>query len=196
MSKIKNDAVYGEFFDILPLNASDEGSLIYILNKAGVLEVIERNKDIYTLRMGLAEDVAPNIIYEELINNKGRYLNSHYCSSYQDIVGLTLGYPRYSSMVFQLEKMFGIDGVKQRGNPKLYKKMLLDVLYGEKSPYKNLDKNILNTLEDVIKSYKEIRKSENKYYEYVKFAEEPLESQRINIAAEEFVDNFDVADLF
>ena len=196
LKKIKNDKLYGEKFDFVPIKITDGFPVIYILNKEKVLETISANKDFYIMKMELDNNSSPDEIYSELIKQKDLYLNSHYQSGMQDIAGITLGYPRYSSMMYQLEKIYGDNGIKLRNNPQLYRDALLGILHGENSPYKNLDKSEFEKLENFIKLYKYSPKPGNKYYKYAVLADEPEEAARVSRNTTRFINEFDIKNLF
>ena len=129
------------------------------------------------------------------MKNKTEIFECSYKGKYQDIVGLTLGFPQKSTMIFQLENMANID-IALRDNPQKYKEILLKVLHSNDSPYKNLSKESFKELEEVIKNYKPINIETTTYYPYMAFVNEPIEFARIDRATTDFINNFSIKNMF
>lgn len=190
ISKIKDNPVYRNTFDF----CTNPSGSTYVFNKEKVLEVIKNKKEIYTARLGLNKASSVEEVYNALMKNKTEIFGCTSKDKYHDIVGLTLGFPEKSTMMFQLENMANVDYVL-RDNPSKYKEVLLKVLQGENSPYKNLSKSSFKELEKIIKEYKPINYESSVYYPFKALANEPQEFARINKAITDFINNFSFKDL-
>lgn len=161
----------------------------FVFNKKETLKVIERNKEIYTQRLGLPDNADIATIYEKL----KQVLSVKTNEPLHDIIGLTLGFPKYSSMIFQLEKTGNIP-LEMRSCGLEYKNSLHKILSGEhksyKNPYETLSQEELSKLKDAINK---IDVRENKcrpYYQYVEYIDEPEEFNRIKDAVSSFKSEF------
>jgi hypothetical protein len=68
----------------------------------------------------------------------------------------------------------------------------LEILHGENSPYKILKKEEFDALENAVKTFKGECSSNNPYYKFVKYVDEPEEMKRINDATKKFIEEFSV----
>ena len=155
----------------------------YMFNKNEVLKIIEKNKEIYTKRLGMAKDCKSEEIYERLKHLFS--VEKHECGAFSDIEGLTLGFPKHNTMIFQLENTG--DLFKLRKNPQEYKKQILDVLHSERSPYKDLSHHEVESLERTINSITDIGGFHNIMYDFIKFADEPAEFERIKKTTQQYL---------
>ena len=188
-----NRIAYPSKMDLIHLTPVREGLFekrynTYILNKEEVLKLIEQNKEIYVNRLGLSQENSTEYIYrilkralKEGVNRKGENID--------DIVGITLGFPKQNSMIFHLEKCAGID-CELRGNLPEYKAKLLEFFKDEKFPYKNLSTKKISELRASIESIEEIKPFHNAIYDFVQFVDEPKEMKRIIQASENYVKGF------
>ncbi len=174
------------------LHIPDESTpLCFVLNKNKVLEVIDRNKSFYTARLNLDANSSSEIIYEKLAG----VLQKDYLA-YHDLTGVTLGFSRKNSMIFELGRDIPPDIA--RYDTQTYKTMLLDKLYSADSPYKGLKKSELDELANAIRSYSPENKClpDNGLYFFKAFVNEPEEFARIVRDSENFEKNFKAKDLF
>ena len=191
LEKLKSNTLFSKDFDMLTLGKSgDKSPLVYIFNRQKVLETIQNNKNLYISRLELPKETSVNEIYSKLIDNGQQYFNCTTNGAFQDLTGITLGFPRLSSMMFQLEKLLKISNLREKED--LYKKLLLEALGSEKSPYKNLPKDEFNMLKQAIENYKYKKKAsfKNPFYQFVELANEPKEIQRIRNEVENFHHEF------
>ena len=196
LTKIKDNAAWGDKLDIVHLAKTNT---TYILNKEKVLEVIQRNKDFYICRLGLPKESPLEDIYSYMLQHKDKVFNCCCEGNYQDIVGITLGFPRMSSILFQLEHLTGSNSMfLLREDPAQYRKVLLSVLNNNKELYENLSPNEYNEIVQAIRNYVPIKTKTlaNKYYQYVKLANEPEEFARIEQSIADFINTFSVKKLF
>ena len=188
-----NRATYPNKIDFIHLAPVYEGFFdnrynSYILNREEVFKLIEKNKEVYANRLGLSQENSTEYIYKVLkkalndgVNRKGEEID--------DIVGITLGYPKQNSMIFHLEKCAGID-CELRGNIPEYKAKLLEFFNDEKFPYRNLSDAKIEKLKADIKSIKEIKPFHNAIYDFVQYIDEPQEIKRVTETAENYVRGF------
>lgn len=105
----------------------------FILNKEKTKQVIEENKILYTKRMNMDDNSTTEEIYSELIGDNSPLLKNEA----HDLIGITLGYSPINSVLFQLDNSIPAN-LEARQNLNTYKTALLNKLYDEDSPYKDL----------------------------------------------------------
>lgn len=179
-----NKGVYNNHLDFIRTVRNKNGKFsVNILNRNEVFRVIEQNREVFIKRLGLPINTATENIYKEVCNT----LHYNVIDSQKlDIMGLTLGYPKYSSMIFNLEHLGGIPS-QLRENPLEYKKALLKILNSEKSPYQNLSQTEKDKLLSAINSIEKIENNPfGKIYPFVNYTPEPEELQRISQTVENF----------
>ena len=203
LSRIKTKNPLGSKFDFVHLKELNNQT--FVLNKEKVLEVISRNKDLYTARLGLSNNSSVDDIYNFMLQYKNQVFNCTQTGKFNDIVGITLGFPKQSSMMFQLERLCDLSNLKNikytdelRKKPSLYKKIMLETLNKNKELYKNLSVDEYNGLVRAIESYRPIKTKgiADRYYQYAKLADEPAEFARINNSIDDFIKDFSVEKLF
>ena len=203
LSRIKTKNPLESQFDFVHLK--ELGNQTFVLNKEKMLEVISRNKDFYTARLGLANNSSIDDIYNFMLQHKNQVFNCTLKGKFNDLVGITLGFPKQSSMMFQLEQLCDLSKLKNikyadelRKKPSLYKKIMLETLNKNKELYKNLSVDEYNGLVRAIKNYKPIKTKgiADRYYMYAKLADEPAEFARINKSVEDFIKDFSIEKLF
>ncbi len=96
VDKVKSKVIIGDGEESFLINQ------IFLLNKSMVQEVINDNLELFTVRLGFPEEK----IYEQLISDNGPIASGGATmkSSYNDIIGLILGYPKTSCMIYELER--------------------------------------------------------------------------------------------
>lgn len=174
------------------LHIPDEVSTLgFILNKNKVLDVIGRNKNLYTTRLNLDANVSSEAIYQKLTE----VLQKDYLA-YHDLTGVTLGFSPKNSMIFELSRDIPFDVIKY--DSETFKVMLLDKLRSPNSPYKNLSQSELKELTAAIESYKPQPSClpENDLYFFKTFVNEPEDFARIAEDSSNFAKNFKAKDLF
>ena len=181
LKKLNQNGSFNKDFDIHLLEPEGNSPLVYIFNRKKTLEIIQSNKNLYISRLGLPKETPVDEIYRKLIDGGNQYLDCTHKGKFNDLVGVTLGFPKMSSMMFQLEKSCIKDNMYTiRHKKDLYKKLLLEILNSDKSPYKNLPKDEFNMLKNAIENYKNKRSSlKSKIYQFVELTDEPQEIQRI-----------------
>lgn len=153
-----------------------------VLNKNMTKSVIAENKEFFARRMGLKDNSSVDEIYAKLIAEDGPLK----LGSNSDLLGMVLGYPKTSTMIFQLEGYISGDVIQLRYHKDLtpYKKELIKVLYSENSPYKNMSPEFKADLESKINSMTEIKSASDVLggfdeYPFIYFVDEPSEIARI-----------------
>lgn len=160
-----------------------------VLNKPEIMKLIEKHRKIYTLRLGLDPNAKTEEIYSKLKKDLAYTPTSE---SKCDLLGLTLGFPKYNSMIFELERVKNT--CRLRKYPAEFKKEILEALRSEKSPYKSLDETELQNLENAINNITEIGCYEN-IYRFIDFTQDKEELGRIAKAESEFIREFKVQNL-
>lgn len=161
--------------DIISYNKKTPYDTWYIdwfLNINKVQDIIKNNRPFFALRLGLDSDSSVEKIYDSL----KEILPKH--DKYDDLVGITLGFPKYNSMIFNLERFAGMN-CENRNNLKTYKMKLQEALRKPDSPYANLDNNEKASLEKAISGIKRIKGFHNSLYDFVLYTKELEEINRI-----------------
>lgn len=177
---------YGVPIDIVHagISLNPEYYCAYLLNPYKSLEVVECNKNIFSRRLNLSDNSSTNEIYD-----KFKQILSKNDGSIRDLEGMILGFPKYSSMIFQLYN----SNVKRNNfnlsNVNLFRTMLLNELYSADSPYKNLLPEEFNALETMIRTCNWYY-SNNPYFQYSKFVNEPEAETRMFQNARDFNGEF------
>ena len=169
---------------------------ISFVNKPELFKIFEKNKEVFTKRFGLDVRADNETIYTRIkdeLRFKDVFVNNIPNNKLKhDLYGMCMGFPKYNTMIFQLERTGEIP-IELRQNPIEYKKQLLNVLHGENSPYKNLSKKELHELEKAINNIKTPNFSERSPYErYIEITCEKDEFKRIETAAQEFNEIFSI----
>lgn len=153
-----------------------------VLNKNMTKSVIAENKEFFARRMDLKDNASVDEIYAKLIAEDGPLK----LGGNSDLLGMVLGYPKTSTMIFQLERGISGDVIQLRYHTDLtpYKKELIKVLYSENSPYKNMSPEFKADLESKINSMTEIKHARDVLggfgeYPFIYFVDEPSEIARI-----------------
>ena len=93
-----------------------------------------------------------------------------------------LGYPKYSSIIFQLKELLGIRSVlAQNENIDNLKIQLKEQLYAQNSVYSSFSDDFKKEIAGVIDSIEKIKIVHyGDFYQFVQYVNEPEEIQRIN----------------
>lgn len=129
----------------------------FIINKKAVMQIIEKNKGIFTSRLNLAPETPTEVVYRVNRNNLFNRAN-------HDLIGITLGYPPIDCMIFQLGIFSGLN--KQKTPLSHY---LLHKLYAQDSVYKNLDKETFEQLDRAIRNLKKPKVSRYLSHVYMQY---------------------------
>ncbi len=157
---------------------------LFFFNRTATQEIIEKNKDFYTKRLDLPKGTTKEDIYNLLLSPKSPLLNE---KGFSDIIGMTFGYPKKNSMIYQLES--NIENLtKKRENLNEYKKELKTFLRSDSSPYKNFNENFKKSLEKAIDKISKIEFSSEIFlkdkklnsYPFIKYVNENCEIKRIS----------------
>ncbi len=198
IAKMKNDDI-----DIVQADIKDyNGCPVtenYLLNKKDVQEIIKNNKELYAVRLGIDKNSSVDEIYKKLISQDSPLSQSGRCD---DILGLTLGYPRYSTMIYQLKEYANIEPEEFKTNLEETKEKLKQALYAEDSPYKNMSDKFKQKLAaqiDKIDGYNFSNKTlsvknfedPRAIYPFATFLNEPAEIARIQKGIDHFEETMD-----
>ena len=175
----------------------------YMINKNSAMKIIGQNKEIFTLRLGLHKDTSVDEIYSKMIkkfNDGGRYNHDDPKNKWTyDLEGMILGFPKHSSMIFNLEVVSEGYPLRRAGDIEQLSSKMLEILNAPDSLYKDLSPKEKNLLTRAIKKmYKgeEFNHIDGKsyygdsLYTFIKYTDEPEEIQRIANSTYEFEKNF------
>ena len=139
----------------------------FVLNKELVKNIILENREFFAFRLGLEKNASVDEIYANIISEEGIFAKNAGISELglNDITGLVLGYPKIGSMIFELENRIPDFDHDLRYHIDLteWKNSVLNVLYSQNSPYKDLGDDFVNKLADEIASITSIRISTKIY---------------------------------
>lgn len=122
----------------------------YILNTKEVTKIIDENKELFETRLN-AHGKSSDEIYELLSDsNKSPLLNND-INTVSDMVGLILGYPKISSIIYHLA-FNSHNLLDDQSNLQKSKDNLVDYIYSDESPYINMDEDFLSDLIDDIQN--------------------------------------------
>ena len=188
-TKIKLNPEVADKYDVvkIPHPLSSSGSL-YFLNKKEVLKVIEENKDLYSTALGFKPNDDIEMIYKALLKNlENGNLN-------EALFGITLGFPRHSSMIFNMERLLEERYTVCRSNIPEFKKKLLELLHSDKSPFAGYPESTIQKLEKHIKEMDTINSGGDTIH-YVSFGNENEAIKKTKLLEKDFVENFKIEDL-
>lgn len=151
----------------------------FILNKEKTKHTINKNRDLYMQRLNLKEDCSTNDIYDILTSKNSPLLTN----DKHDIIGITLGFSPINSIIFQLEQSANYTRPDNK-NLNSYKKLLLNTLHSEDSPYQNFSPEFMSKIAHAIRDIRIIPNSENNTfapfgYTYVNIINDDTYNQRI-----------------
>lgn len=156
-----------------------------LINKKLTKEIIENNKQFFILRLKMKKDASTDEIYDYLLSEKSPLRTdcaNTQTSKYNDVLGLILGYPKISTMIFELECRSKIPNTLRSDVPK-YKEKILKTLKSFKSPYRDMGKEFNQELAQNINSITEIKSAKDckvpPGYEFIYYIPEPEELERI-----------------
>lgn len=154
-----------------------------ILNKESVNKIINENKDIFTDRLKLPENTPVGNIYSKLKTALKQ-------SDYDELLGITLGFPRKDSIIFGLEqgvkKTKNIDPVELRKDVPKFKEEILEFLDSKDCPYK--DSRLKEEIKEIINNISDIKPCNKKYYKYIKYTNDS--DVVIDKSIKDFEENF------
>ncbi len=142
----------------------------YILNKELVKNVIAENRELYTLKMGMPPDASVESIYKGVADKRGVLTHNagYFHSGVTDIVGLTLGFPKRSCLIYPLavnlrnEKKYVITTKDGESIPRSritdlegYKKALRNQFFNSEEVYDDYSDSLRAEVLDAIDSLKE-----------------------------------------
>ena len=138
-NKIKLNPKVAEKFDVIKM---PRGQLFFV-NKKEVLKIIRENKDLYYTALYAKPDESLETVYKKLLQNLQYGLTGH------ALFGMTLGFPRHSSMIFELEGLIKKQNTDLREDIPLFKEELLKLLASDKSPFKRYLQTTINSFQTV-----------------------------------------------
>lgn len=195
-SKILKNLKLSEEIDFIKTNENNIKSLL-LVNKHELFKIIEKNKSIYTSRLGLPAKSSVEEIYTEL-KDFSKKTKKHIP---EDLFGITLGFPPKDSIIFQLERISGMS-YEQRKQP-YFAKNILKTFHSDKSPYMDLEPSLKQEIEEAINniSLKNINGSikkdfnNNEYFQFINYTNDDKELSRILNSISDFEENFSIENL-
>lgn len=167
--------------------ANVSASNMYFVNRKEFAKVIERNKDIYCSILNLSPSSSIKKIYSSLLEST----KSNNNVMRDDLLGISLGFPRYDSMIYHLEQQNNL--LRDRTSKEFIDK-LLKALKSENSPYKNLSTERLQDLENAIKNINRKNLEEiaikgsyhDGLFSFINYCDDSLELMRIGNSTNNF----------
>ena len=197
LDKLKSDNI-DVFHRVVTFGNGQKRNNTLLINKQAAKRIIGENKELFQKRLGLSENTTVDEIYEKLLSDDS-ILKDHEESS--DLTGLILGYPKYNTMIFRLDKWIVdhniMTNVEMRRNPDIekYKSALKQALQADDSPYKNMSEEFKNTLLAKINEITELVPSRELFnndsdgYVFNYTTPEPKELVRIEQSMSQTADN-------
>ena len=204
LKKLSTFRLNGKDYNVISKNFCDSKAF-FVLNKDEVCNVIDKNKDIFAHRLNIEKSASSESIYNLLTAVKSPLLNkADSGDSYNDLIGLIIGYPKKSSMVFQLEKFVqnktGLDMVLERENLETYKQALLKAIDENGSPYKGMDSKFIEEMKDFISNITELKSFHMAPYSFLSFStagdKESAHISEIINKAQNYKNDFSIKELF
>ena len=118
----------------------------FILNKEKTKQTISDNIEFYKKRLNMKSETSVDEVYETLIGKNSPLLTN----DKHDIIGITLGFSPINSVLFQLEQA-SPNIVKNRKDLDKYKKLMLNELLSEESPYNDFSQGFKNNVASAIR---------------------------------------------
>lgn len=148
---------------VLKKKIENDETRCYILNEKEVKKIVNENKELFETRLN-ATGKSTDEIYDLLTNSNTSPLLNDDINSVSDMVGLILGYPKTSSIIYHLAfrtKNF----LRDKSCLENSKNNLIDYIYSDKSPYINMSEDFLSDLTDDIQNLTGHDFLENHIYE-------------------------------
>ena len=151
----------------------------FILNKEKTKQTISDNIEFYKTRLNMKDETSVDEVYETLTGENSPLLTNEK----HDIIGITLGFSPINSVLFQLEQT-SPNIVNERKDLDKYKKLMLNKLLSEKSPYKDFSQRFKNNIASAIRGISDKEKPfENNFSEFgyssVNITDDDLHNQKI-----------------
>ena len=154
-----------------------------LFNKNLVTEIIESNKDVFTDRLNLPADTPIGNVYKKLKTALKQ-------NDYDDLLGITLGFPRKESIIYGLEqgvkKTKNIDTVELRKDVPKFKEAILEFIDSKDCPYKN--PQLKEEIKEIIYNISNIKPCNKRYYKYIKYTND--NDVAVNKSIKDFEENF------
>ena len=186
-SKIKLNPNIADKFDVVKLHSGG----LYFLNKNEVMKIIKDNKDVYCAELGVNSSENLGTIYNALLE----YLPFHSSSRGHTLFGMTLGFPRHSSMIFELQGLLRNEESNIIDNVPLFKEKLLELLHSDKSPFQRYPTETIKRLEEHIKAMKSTYGVKTSISYFHAYGNEQKTIDKILKQSKDFEENFRVEDL-
>ena len=144
----------------------------YILNRDMVYEINNKDKTLFATRLNLGQNATIEDIYSALV----RCLSNN-SNSIKDLEGMILGFPKYNSILFQLDDVSR--ALPYRDYPDIHRAKLVSALYDINSPYRKLPADEFNKINQMVQIANVQNAPKNPYFQYVKFVNEPEREEEL-----------------
>ena len=164
----------------------------YIINKKSLFDVIKNNKKLYTSRLNLKKNAPIQDIYEALVD-----MSKKNNGLPDDLLGISLGFPRYDSMIYNIESIANLP--KERCSSDYISK-LLETFKRNDFPYKTKDKRFLEKLQEAIKNINQENLKDiaikgsyhDGLYSFINYCDDADELQRIVASTAKFKQTYGI----
>ena len=174
-----------EGFDIVIVHFEGEPSNAFIINKTQVKDIINDNKELFCKRLDLSENSTIDEIYTKLTSDPGPLANGggSVQNNYTDLVGMILGFPKANTMIAELDyKLPQISNLDEK------KQKMIELLYSDESPYKDMSDEFKDDLANKIRAMNSVTRSSEvvgiNTYQFSYYTAEPAEISRIRKSLE------------
>jgi len=164
----------------------------YMINKNSLFKIIRKNKDIYISQLNLKKNASIKQIYNSLLS----YTKNNNCLP-DDLLGISLGFPRYDSMIYNIESIANLP--KERCSSDYISK-LLETFKRKDFPYKTKDKKFLEKLQKAIKNINQENLKDiavkgsyhDGLYSFINYCDDAEELQRIVASTAKFKQTYGI----
>ena len=190
--------------DFLAINFKSNPKQFCILNKKQVKEIVENNKEIFCRELGLNTSTPANEVYQKWLS----YIEQESPVAKPIALGLTLGYPRYSNIIWTLQegilrsnkKLNDIWGVYGGVVNEKSREALLAAIRHKDSPFRNYSEEFKKDFEHYV-STEDFRKfmnpfDERFYSSFKLYGSDSVDMKKIVENEVDFVNNFRMEQLF
>ena len=193
--------------EFLAINVKSSPKKFCILNKKQVQEIVENNKEIYCRELGLDINTPTEKVYKKWL----KCIENEYPSGEKPFTfGLTLGYPKNSSIIYMLQSENGIICTDKEllkvfnqikgANDERYRALLLKAFYNKDSPFKNYSEEFKREFEHYVRT-EDFRSFMNPFEErfvssFKLYGSDSVDMKRIVKNEVDFVNNFRMEQLF
>ena len=186
----------------IAINNKIDPQRFFIINKEQLKKVIANNKEIYCGEMGLDINTPTNDVYNKWL----QLLEKENTNNAPASLGLMLGYPKYSSIIFSLDQFIQKNEYLKTVCKKVnysneeLRKRFLTAFYHSDSPYKNCSDTFKRDFEKYVQSedLRNFMRDDEKFvcFDFIQHGSDTVSMNRIRQLDADFVNNFRIEQLF